>query len=57
MLKLFDQDFFKLLIGFLFILVVSFGVFYAISVVKNDSDRAEVLRVQAESAIREGVTL
>jgi hypothetical protein len=48
MVKLFDQDFFKLLMGFLFILIASFGVFYVLTKVKSESDQTSVLEVQAE---------
>ena len=49
MWKLFDKDFFKLLIGFLFILIASFGVFYLLALVSDqagEGGRAEAVTLQ-----------
>ncbi len=51
MLKLFDEDFFKLLIGFLFILVASFGVFYVIAQINNEVDQEQVGTVEVSGRI------
>lgn len=37
MLKLFDRDFFKFLIGFLFILIASFSIFYLLSYISDQA--------------------
>jgi hypothetical protein len=39
--KLFDHDFFKFLIGFLFILVMSFGMFYLLASVSAETEKQQ----------------